>query len=139
MALTPRQASFVEQYLVDLNATKAAIRAGYSKATAGAIGAENLTKPEIIAAVEAGKARLGERTGITKAWLAGEIAAGFRAAAAERHYAGMGRLGELLGKLHGFIVEKRDVRVIRSIEDLTDAELEAIAGGTGGGAGEHRH
>ena len=133
MALTPRQASFVEQYLVDLNATKAAIRAGYSKATAGAIGAENLTKPEIIAAVEAGKARLSERTGITKAWLVGEIAEGFRSAAVERHYAGMGRLGELLSKPRGFITEKRDVRVIRSVEDLTDDELAAIIGGNRGG------
>src|SRR5918996_6163131 len=45
--LTPKQARFVEEYLVDLNATQAAIRAGYSERTACSIGFENLRKPEI--------------------------------------------------------------------------------------------
>lgn len=50
--LTPKQQRFVLEYLIDLNATAAAIRAGYSAKTAGAIGHENLTKPEIVAAIE---------------------------------------------------------------------------------------
>lgn len=45
--LTPKQAQFVIEYLIDLNATQAAIRAGYSESSAGSIGEENLTKPEI--------------------------------------------------------------------------------------------
>ena len=45
--LTPKQALFVREYLVDKNATQAAIRAGYSKKTAGVIGDENLKKPYI--------------------------------------------------------------------------------------------
>ena len=49
--LTPKQAAFVAEYLVDLNATQAAIRAGYSAKTAGSVGAENLSKPEIAAAI----------------------------------------------------------------------------------------
>jgi len=49
--LTPKQSLFVKEYLVDLNATQAAIRAGYSENTARAIGAENLTKPDIAAAL----------------------------------------------------------------------------------------
>ena len=49
--LTPKQARFVEEYLVDLNATQAAIRAGYSESTARAIGHENLTKPDIQEAI----------------------------------------------------------------------------------------
>ena len=53
--LTPKQARFVAEYLVDLNATQAAIRAGYSEKTAGAQGFENLTKPEIASAVAAGQ------------------------------------------------------------------------------------
>ena len=43
--LTDKQRRFVEEYLVDLNATQAAIRAGYSKRTARQTGAENLSKP----------------------------------------------------------------------------------------------
>lgn len=47
MALTARQKRFCDEYLVDLNATQAAIRAGYSRKTAYSIGVENLKKPEI--------------------------------------------------------------------------------------------
>ena len=45
--LTPRQSRFVDEYLIDLNATQAAIRAGYSEKTAFATGHENLRKPKI--------------------------------------------------------------------------------------------
>ena len=47
MALTAKQRRFCDEYLIDLNATQAAIRAGYSENTARAIGSENLTKPDI--------------------------------------------------------------------------------------------
>lgn len=51
MKLTRKQALFVSEYLVDLNATQAAIRAGYSEKTAQVIGAENLGKPMIASAI----------------------------------------------------------------------------------------
>lgn len=51
MALSNKQLAFVNEYLVDFNATQAAIRAGYSERSAYSIGWENLRKPEIIAAV----------------------------------------------------------------------------------------
>lgn len=47
-----RQEAFVAEYAKDRNATRAAIRAGYSARTARSIGHENLTKPDIAAAVE---------------------------------------------------------------------------------------
>lgn len=47
MALTDKQAAFCREYLIDLNATQAAIRAGYSEKTAKDIAAENLAKPNI--------------------------------------------------------------------------------------------
>ncbi len=50
--LTPKQDRFCNEYLVDLNYTQAAIRAGYSKKTAGSIGSENLKKPEIKKRIE---------------------------------------------------------------------------------------
>lgn len=62
--LTPKQRAFVEQYLLDLNATQAAIRAGYSADTAGSIGGENLQKPEIQAAIQAALDERSERTKI---------------------------------------------------------------------------
>jgi phage terminase small subunit len=45
--MTPKQKRFCDEYLIDLNATQAAIRAGYSKKTAYAIGIENLKKLEL--------------------------------------------------------------------------------------------
>lgn len=45
--MTEKQKRFCDEYLIDLNATQAAIRAGYSAKTAKAIGCENLTKPDI--------------------------------------------------------------------------------------------
>ncbi|EMT2447097.1 terminase small subunit [Acinetobacter baumannii] len=59
MALRGKQKIFVHEYLKDLNATQAAIRAGYSAKTAGSIGDENLKKPEIQKAItEAQNARI---------------------------------------------------------------------------------
>ncbi len=49
--LTAKQRRFVEGYLIDLNATQAAIRAGYSEKTAGQVGFENLKKPQIRAEI----------------------------------------------------------------------------------------
>lgn len=57
--LTPKQQLFCDEYLTDLNATQAAIRAGYSKKTARAIGAENLAKPAIRAYIDQ---RMAEKT-----------------------------------------------------------------------------
>lgn len=63
--LRPKQERFVAEYLVDLNATQAAIRAGYSEKTAGATGHENLKKPEIAKAIEEAKKKAQERIDYT--------------------------------------------------------------------------
>lgn len=63
--LTTKQERFVEEYLVDFNATQAAIRAGYSKRTARSVGAENLTKPDIAAALEKARAAMAERANLS--------------------------------------------------------------------------
>ncbi len=72
--LTDKQRRFVEEYLVDLNATQAAIRAGYSKKTARAVGSENLTKPDIQAAVAEAQQARSERTKIDADWVLARLA-----------------------------------------------------------------
>ena len=62
--MTKKQKRFCEEYLIDLNATQAAIRAGYSPETAGAIGAENLKKPQIQKAIARAMADRSRRTGV---------------------------------------------------------------------------
>lgn len=66
MALTPKQERFVAEYLIDLNATQAAIRAGYSQKTAGQIGEQNLKKLEIAEAVNAAMAKRADRNSVTQ-------------------------------------------------------------------------
>lgn len=65
MALTAKQRRFVEEYLRDGNATRAAIAAGYSEKTARSTGAENLTKPDIAAAIAKAQAERTERTQVS--------------------------------------------------------------------------
>ena len=72
--MTKKQKRFVEEYLIDLNATQAAIRAGYSPATAKEIGCENLTKPNIAAAISQAMAERSKRTGINQDRVLQELA-----------------------------------------------------------------
>ena len=64
--LTPKQQRFVDEYLIDLNATQAAIRAGYSEKTAYSIGDENLKKHEIKKAIEQAQQERQKRTLVTQ-------------------------------------------------------------------------
>jgi hypothetical protein len=64
--MTPRQRRFVDEYLVDLNATQAAIRAGYSTHTAEQQGPRLLGNAEIAQAVGAAQQARSERVQITQ-------------------------------------------------------------------------
>ncbi len=63
--MNAKQTLFVQEYLVDLNATQAYIRAGYSAKTANVCAAQLLTKPSIRAAVDAAMKQRSDRVGIT--------------------------------------------------------------------------
>lgn len=73
-ALNDQQQKFVDEYLVDLNATQAAIRAGYSEKTAAEMGYENLRKPHIATALQERRIKLSENTGITPERVLTELA-----------------------------------------------------------------
>lgn len=65
MALTAKQQRFVEEYLIDLNATQAAIRAGYSVKTAMEQGHQLLQKTSVQEAIAKAQAERSKRTGVT--------------------------------------------------------------------------
>ena len=69
-----KEKRFCEEYLIDLNATQAAIRAGYSPDTAKAIGCENLTKPDIRAHIDRVMAERSRRTGVNADRVVQELA-----------------------------------------------------------------
>jgi phage terminase small subunit len=74
MALTARQQRFVDEYLVDLNATRAAMRAGYGEGGASSAGSRLLATPEVAAAVTDAKAERSARTMITADRVVTELA-----------------------------------------------------------------
>lgn len=74
MALTLKQKRFVVEYLIDLNATAAAKRAGYSEKTAYSIGLETLKKPEIQNAIQEAMQKRQQRTEITQDMVIQELA-----------------------------------------------------------------
>ena len=57
--MTPKQQAFVSEYLIDLNATQAAIRAGYSPKTAEQLGYQLLQHPSVRAAVDEALEKIG--------------------------------------------------------------------------------
>jgi phage terminase small subunit len=61
VSLNPKRARFVQEYLIDLNATQAAIRAGYSKKTAEQLGYQLLQNPSVSDAIAKAQAKLGEK------------------------------------------------------------------------------
>ena len=74
MKLTPKQKRFVDEYLIDLNATQAAIRAGYSKKTAQEQSARLLSKVIVSEAVAKKRKQLEHETGITRERIVREMA-----------------------------------------------------------------
>lgn len=73
-ALNPKQERFVQEYLIDLNATQAAIRAGYSPKTANEQGAQLLAILSIATKVQEAQAERAKRTGITQDRVLAELA-----------------------------------------------------------------
>ena len=74
MALTTKQQRFIQEYLIDPNATQAAARAGYSQRAAYQQGYENLRKPAIAEAIADAQRQLAEQTGITAKRVKEELA-----------------------------------------------------------------
>ena len=62
--MTKKQGLFCEEYLVDLNATQAAIRAGYSPASAADSGSANLQNPAVKSCIDKKMAERSKRTGV---------------------------------------------------------------------------
>lgn len=121
--LTPKQSAFVHEYMIDLNATQAAIRAGYSEKTANRIGAENLSKPVIQRAIREQQQEIEQRVMITVEWVLSQTAA--IAADEDARTADRLKALELLGK-HLGIWEKHSDETAREIRVVfEDPEMAA--------------
>lgn len=160
--LTPKQAQFIAEYLIDMNATQAAIRAGYSEKTAGQQGFELLKKPEIQSGINAAQQARSERTQITADYVLTTIQEtverckqarpvldrkgepvmvetedGQLAPAYTFDPQAVLRGAELLGKHLKMFTEKVEhsgTVEVRNATEYTDDELASIATGSGAGA-----
>jgi phage terminase small subunit len=104
--MTPREARFVPQYLIDLNGAAAAVRAGYSERSAKKIASELLQRPVVRAAVEAGLAKQQAKVLMSADEVAlGIQRVGLKAEARGENMAAL-RAFELLGKRHKMFTEK---------------------------------
>jgi phage terminase small subunit len=92
MGLTAKQKLFVQEYLVDLNATQAAIRAGYSAKTAKQQGARLLTNVDIAAAVSEANANRLQKAEVDAAWLLRRFTDDLTADLADLYYPETGQL-----------------------------------------------
>lgn len=110
--LTPKQKNFIDEYLLDLNATQAAIRAGYSRKTANRIGPQLLVKTCIQEELAKAMQRRAKRTEITADRVLKELAAIALDDAADYNdsrlkYTNKIRALELLGKHLGMFDQQR--------------------------------
>ncbi len=146
--LTPKQQRFISEYLVDLNATQAAIRAGYAKKSADVEGSRLLVNAKVSAAIAAAQAKRSKRTEIDADYVlasivetmerckqaepvtyqngepvmidapAGEIAPAYKFDAAA-----VLKGAELLGRHLAMFTDKLETK--NAVEDMTDEELDA--------------
>ena len=101
MKLTDKQAAFIREYIIDRNATQAAIRAGYSVKTTRQIGEENLTKPDIRSAVDAALLAMAEKTETEAEWVRKRLREEATDFSEFASHSARIRALELLGKVNG--------------------------------------
>jgi len=98
VTLTQKQKRFTEEYMVDLNATQAAVRAGYSPKTAKDQASRMLTKVDIHQEIQTGLRLVSERTGVTVDGVVHALVQTYEMAMAEKDFGACTKILELLGK-----------------------------------------
>lgn len=122
MALSRKHKRFVEEYLKDLNATQAAIRAGYSPASAHVTSNRLYQRPEVAEAIRAAQAERSARTHIDQDWVLDQLKANVERCMSdgpERNAPAANQALQLLGKHLGMFVDKSEVaQVVKWYEDV---------------------
>lgn len=128
--LTDRQARFCEEYLIDLNATQAAIRTGYSEKTANEQGARLLANVSVQGKIAELKAERAKRTEMTQDSVIQELAAVARAEVKGVRAVDKLKALELLGKHLGMFVERYEVNAAEIEKRIAEAREQGKKEGT---------
>ena len=120
--LTPKQEAFVREFPTDLNATQAAVRAGYSEKTAHSAGPRLLANVGVAAALEKVKEVRAEQAGVTQGMVLDGLLTEAQGKGEDTTSSARTKAWELLGKHLGMLVERRD-SVVRNIDEGTDEDV----------------
>lgn len=101
-----RKELFCQEFLVDFNATQAAIRAGYSEKTARSIGSENLSKPDILNRINEIFSERAKKLELDQEWVLKNLKETHDEAAIDRNHNARLRSIELVGKWLGMFKEQ---------------------------------
>lgn len=123
--MTPKQQQFVKEYLIDLNATQAAIRAGYSEATAYSIGQRLLKDVEVSSAIQTEMGKRAERTLLTADEVLKRLDRIAQAAEQDNDRGAAIKANELLGKYFKLFTDKVEQSGNVSVTILTGVPDEA--------------
>jgi len=127
MTLTPKQAAFCREYLLDLNATAAAKRAGYSEATAKQQASRLLTNVNVAERITELRDAAAQRNEVTLDEVICMLRKSYEDAKAAKQHGPAVRAAELLGKTLGMF---RDRVLVDDMARLTDDQLiDALANG----------
>jgi phage terminase small subunit len=122
-ALTPKRAAFVREYLIDLNASAAARRAGYAPRTANRTGSELLSNPDIQTQLQAALKERAEKAAVSAEWVLERLRIEAEGSGPDTSPAARVRAAELLGKHIGMFTERLEHTGGVSIEVIyTDAD-----------------
>jgi hypothetical protein len=122
--LTPKQAAFVREYLVDLNGTQAATRAGYSPKTANEQAARLLANASVQAAVTKGREKLAAKIEVTTERVLGGLLAEATADDGPMCKGARVKAWELLGKHLGLLTDRSKVEVSGDVTGYLAMSLE---------------
>lgn len=109
--MTDKQKMFVKEYMKDLNATQAAIRAGYSENSAKEIGCENLTKPNIQEAIQKEMEERTQKVEITAEYVLSNLKKVAENSMDRNDSAGANKSLELLGKYLKLFTDKTETNI----------------------------
>jgi len=121
--MTPKQERFVVEYMLDLNATQAAARAGYSAKTAHVQGPRLLGNVGVAAAIQTAQAEFRERMEVSKESVTTQLNDAYDMAKDNGQTAVMVQATMGIAKVHGLLVDKTEE--VKPVENMTPDELAA--------------